>query len=480
MPMKNTASSKTKENITARQRGYNEIIELLDSRWSSEYKDQSHATLKQLDMAFNAITTKIDIIAIAGSNGKSLTAHFTSKLLQEEGLKVGTLYAPHILTYNERFSINNESIPNKVFTDLGNEVLNTADTLGLTPHTSDILLIMGLLYFRQSQIDVALVEVTQLGMDDPLTYCTPKILAITRITPESSAPEAPDQADVETLIEDMIAPVKQDTYVVSADQSKLNLQTMQSMVAQKGAIWAMPIRKLASLGYPYEQTYGRSAALGERVASIYINSFANNNALVVANSLLTKAVGQRGRPTLDEKKRQLENPKKTLEQFWKETACTLPAHFQVLDKEKPTIMLDVASNVDAFANILLGIRLLHYQRSLKDLTIILGCNNEQLNMDEFLRQFRYFFKKTSGKLVVCPVNPLPGHRGTRAWDVEKVANDLRNMKINATATSSFAEAFDIACKSVNERTGFVVVTGSPSIVTEYWRLKGIKKLGPAS
>ena len=47
-----------------------------------------------------------------------------------------------------------------------------------------------------------------------------------------------------------------------------------------------------------------------------------------------------------EAKRQSElNPKKTVEQFWKENTNELPARFQLLDKEKPSILLDNASNL---------------------------------------------------------------------------------------------------------------------------------------
>ena len=40
---------------------------------------------------------------------------------------------------------------------------------------------------------------------------------------------------------------------------------------------------------------------------------------VVTNSLLTKQKGQRGRPTLEIKRQAELNPKRTIEQFWKET-----------------------------------------------------------------------------------------------------------------------------------------------------------------
>ncbi len=474
--MKNTNTQKqpvAKGVAAGKQYSYNEVVEYLDSHWSVNTEDKSLSCMKQLDKAFGALSQQISTILVGGTNGKSLTAHFITKLLKEEGLNVGTFYSPHLLTYNERFLCNNETIANKVFTDIGNEVINTADALGITPNSKDVLTMMALLYFKNCNVDVAILEVSEGGAAHPATICNPKIAAITRVTNDETLTS--EQA-LAKATKEVLGIIKPDTHVVSADQSKLNLQSMQTIVEEKGGIWTMPIRKLAPLCYPFEQLHGRCAALAERVAQIYVNTFTNKKSIVVSNSLLTKQKGQRGRPTLEAKKQSELNPKKTVEQFWKDTVSTLPGRFQLLDKEKPTMLLDNASNLDAFKNLLLGIRLLHYHRPLKGLTLILGCNNPELDVPEFLKLLRYFFKKTSGQVIVCPVPAAPGKKDATAWDVEKVTNDIKSMKIKAKSCKNFKEAFDSAQKSVDERYGLVVVAGSPAIVTEYWRNKGMKKL----
>lgn len=454
----------------AKQYSYSEIVEYLDSHWTAR-NDES--TLKQLDTLAGSPSQKINSILIAGSNGKSLTTFFTSELLSKEGLLVGAIYAPHILTYNERFSLNNQSIANKNFVDVANEVIQLATAHDIDAHSSILLTIMGLLYFKQNNADVVLVEMSNNNRAVLSSIFEPKIAAITRITDEKTDAEVKINQE---LINDVLTVVKKGSHVVSADQSKLNLQYMQEAIEKNGASWAMPIRKLAYLPYPFEQLHGRCAALAERVAQIYINTFAHKDAIIVSNSLLTKQKGKRGRPTLDAK-RQLElNPKKTIDQFWKEIQSSLPARFQLLEKEKPTILLDNAANLDAFENLLLGIRLLHYQRPLKGLTIILGCNNPELNMAEFLKLLRYFFKKTSGQLIVCPLKEAKGYTEHKEnWDIEKITNDIKGMKIKARSAKNFEEAYEIAEKSVDERHGLVVITGSPEIVSEYWEYKGIKK-----
>lgn len=473
--MKNVTSQKPlAPKAPGKQRNYNEIIDYLETRWTANRADTTLSGLKQLDKAFNSLSQKVPTIILAGTNGKSLTSHFTTRLLREEGLTVGTFYTPHILTYNERFSLNNEAISNKVLTDIGNEVINTAEELSLSLNSFELLTMMALVYFKQSDVDVAILEVNDNGSSDATNICASKIVAVTRIVDPQASPNA--KSTDKGLIQEILSIVKPGTIVVSADQSKLNLQTMQDIVTEKGGEWAMPIRKLAPLAYPFEQLHGRCAALAERITSIFINSFANKDAVLVTNSLLTKKKGQRGRPTLEIKRQTELNPKRTIEQFWKETLSTLPGRFQLLDKEKPTILLDPASNLDAFKNLLLGIRLLHYKRPLKGLTVILGCNNEELDVHELIKLLRYFFKKTSGQVIVCPVDPMPGHKGHNAWNVEKVTNDIKSLKIKAKATASFTEALEAAQKTVDERHGVIVITGSSSIVSEYWKHKGMKKL----
>ena len=327
-----------------KQRSYNEVVEFLDAHWSSNTADKNLTVMKKLDQALGNPSQKVNTILVAGTNGKSLTINFAAQLLREEGLKVGTFYAPHILTYNERFAINNEAIANKVFTELGNDVINAAESLGVTPNSFEVLTVMALLFFKSNNVDVAVLEVSTGGTFNATNICNPKIAAITRVTCD-------DESAVKDAIGDILGIVKANTYVVSADQSKLNLQVMQDLVKEKNGIWSMPIRKLAALPYPFEQLHGRCAALAERISQTYVNGFTNNNAVVV-NTLLSKQKGQRGRPTLNEVKRRAENPKKTVDQFWKETSSLLPARFELLDKEKPSILLDNASNLDAFKNLL--------------------------------------------------------------------------------------------------------------------------------
>lgn len=457
--------------IGGKQKNYGEVVEFLDSHWRINEKEKSLLIAKQLDKAFDNVSQKVPTILISGINGKSITTYFTAQLLQNEGLTVGALYNPHILTYNERFSLQGELISNKIFTDLANEVINMTESIGVEADTAAILMVMGLLYFKNAAVDIALIEVSEGGAANVASICIPKVLAITRVSDHEIEQ---DLTATKSLIENICGLINKGTFVVSGDQNKANLHLMQDYTKTNNGSWVMPIRKLASLPYLFQQIHGRCASLAERIASLYVNEFQPQSAV---ESILTKQKGQRGRPTLEAKRISELNPKKTLEQFWKDVQNNLPGRFQLFDKEKPSVLLDNASNIDALKNILLGIRLLHYQRPLKGLSIVLGFNNiVNFDIEELLRLLRYFFKKTSGQVIVCPVQSLPGHKQDVLFDYEKLTNDIKSMKIKARSAKNFKEAFDIAQSIVDERHGLVVLTGSTSIVTEYWKYRGIKKI----
>ncbi len=471
--METTVAARRHDGVYLKQRSYADIVEYLDSHWSVA-RPESLDRSKTLDQALQNPSKALRSILVAGSNGKSLTINFASKLLATEGLKVGAYYSPHILVYQERFSINGTTISQKVFTDIAQEVINTAEQASIQAHTSELLAAMAFVYFKQEKVEVALLEVDHGGTYNPVNICHATVATITRIAEPHVNTTA---ADLERMIHDAAGIVKKGTYLVSGDQNKAALHSIQQLTEAQGGHWLMPIRKVVALNYPFEQLHGRCAALAERIALTFIEkALPQQAAQTDAQSLLVKQKIQRGRPTIEAKRQQELNPRRTLEQFWKEVTTDLPGKFQILDKEKPTILLDNAHNMDAFTNLLLGVRLMNYQRQLKGLSVVVGAAADTLYNQEFIKLLRYFFKKTSGQLFICPIQEaIKGVGEQKPWDAELVALEMKKMKVKAKACKNFKEAFDQAKKVVDDHHGLVVITGSHAIINEYWQSKDIKK-----
>jgi len=458
---------KKSEVTLGKLRNYNEVIEFLDGLKPSEYHESSLQRMKELDQHFNNITSKIDTIVVGGTNGKSLTLHFAAKLLREEGFKVGTLLSTHVLTYNERMSLDKEIIANKNFADAVSEVINVVEAHNIKATAHEVLIFAALLFFQSEKVDVALIEVNYGGKYDAAAYLRPKIAAITRVAEDNRGLLG---HDLDAMALELLEIAKTGTWFISAEQSKLRLQKIKTWCDERDILWAMPIRKLAALPYIYEQLFGRIASLGERIAQIYVEDIKGKFSPFLRGNLLATQKGQRGRPTLEAKRNAELNPIKTLKSFWNEQFDLLRGRFELLDKERPSILLDNASNLDAFTNLFLGIRLMHYQKPLKGLALVIGLS-KATNAIETIKLMRYLLKKVNGQIFFCP---LPGHMTCHdAQDLGAIAKEL-NVKVKVC--TSFAEGLEQAKAAVDERDGLVAISGSNSMVSEYWKLRGMKKL----
>lgn len=438
---------------------YNEVVHYLDTHWSPT---TNLIAITQLDEAFGFPSKKLDITLVSGTSGKSTTIHYTSKLLQEEGLKVGAFYTPHTTLYNERFVIDNEQISHKAFTELANKVIKTAHDLSIAASTKDILTMMAFLFFTENNVTFAIFENAGTYTLDPVLYCNVKIAAVTRIVANTL------QDDTPAAFTNIMLPVTSQTHFVSADQNKQNLHIMQQLAQAKGALWSMPTRKLAPLAYPFEQLHGRCAALAQKIAHIYNDNFLHNTNTDITNAgLLNKPKALRGRPTLEAKKMSENYPAKSLELFWNKTSTNLPYRFQFMADKKPMILLDNADNIDALQNLFLGFRLLAYKHQFKNVSLIIGCHQDQFQDEDFIKELRYFTKKTSGMIAFCPIETIAGEKTKPSWDVQKMINLAKTVKIKAKVYKNFQEAFAAVKTVSNDRNDIIIITGSQAIMHQY-------------
>lgn len=459
---KNPQSSRTYSS-------YTDIARYLDAAWNVPL-DPSGARMAQLDTALGNPSKKVSPLFVAGTNGKELFCHFTTRLLVEEKYTVGTLTGPHIQKYTERISCNGTHLTDAQFTELFSEVIARAHDKKITAHAQELITAAALYYFVQTGVNATILELSKPYEYDPATICTPKIVALMRVTAENV--EVTHRATPESIAP-LMSLVKPKTAVICADPSKLNLSIVQAAVIAAGGQWLMPIRKAAPLAYPFEQLHGRYAALAERVVHTYITQ-TEGATHKDPTSLLTKPRAHRGRPTLEAKKQAELNPEKTIEQFWRTVHTNVPGQFQLLNTEHPAIVLDTASNIESLKQLLLGVRLIHYRTPLKGLSIVMGFDGNDYNTTELVKTIRYFFKKTMGQLFLCPVEAVPGVTVSPekcVLQLQQLTTECTSAKIKVRLCSSFADALQNAQESVDERHGLVVITGSGAVVHNYWQLK---------
>ncbi len=122
----------------------------------------------------------IPFVHIAGTNGKGSTIAFLCKILEQTGKKVGMFTSPHLITFEERIRINGTYISKEDITRLGNLLLETE--FDVSPTMFDYCLAMAVLYFKEQQCDIMVME-TGIGgrYDSTNALGTPELAVITKI-----------------------------------------------------------------------------------------------------------------------------------------------------------------------------------------------------------------------------------------------------------------------------------------------------------
>lgn len=124
------------------------------------------------------------IIHVTGTNGKGSTVAFLRNLFAYQGRKVGSFTSPHMVTIHDRICINGEPISDADFVRLGLAVQEMEQQLRETHDQLsyfEILTLIGLLYFREQAVDLALIEVGIGGLLDTTNVVTGQVAVVTSV-----------------------------------------------------------------------------------------------------------------------------------------------------------------------------------------------------------------------------------------------------------------------------------------------------------
>ena len=119
-------------------------------------------------------------IHIAGTNGKGSTCSMISSILLNAGYKVGLYSSPHLVTFNERIKVNNQSITNEEIALFIEKTKKDIDQLQST--FFEVTTAMAFDYFAKRNVDIAIIETGLGGRLDATNVLKPIITGITSIS----------------------------------------------------------------------------------------------------------------------------------------------------------------------------------------------------------------------------------------------------------------------------------------------------------
>ena len=123
--------------------------------------------------------TKLKTIHVGGTNGKGSTSHILSSILQEAGYRVGLYTSPHLKDFRERIKINADCITKD---NVINFIESHKDYLEVNKLSFfEMTVGMAFDYFKNQEVDIAIIEVGMGGRLDSTNIVDPEISVITNI-----------------------------------------------------------------------------------------------------------------------------------------------------------------------------------------------------------------------------------------------------------------------------------------------------------
>ena len=119
-------------------------------------------------------------IHIAGTNGKGSCSHTLAAILQQCGYKVGLYTSPHLIDFRERIRINGEPISERYVVDFVERERSFFEPLH--PSFFEVTTAMAFQYFKDKEVDIAVIEVGLGGRLDCTNIITPILSIITNIS----------------------------------------------------------------------------------------------------------------------------------------------------------------------------------------------------------------------------------------------------------------------------------------------------------
>ena len=121
------------------------------------------------------------VVLIAGTNGKGSTGAFLARMLQAAGLKVGWTTSPHLADVTERIWVEGAPIRQEALDRLLGEAFAIEARASLQATYFELMIAAALSAFRESRVDIALVEVGMGGRWDATNATDPILSVLTTV-----------------------------------------------------------------------------------------------------------------------------------------------------------------------------------------------------------------------------------------------------------------------------------------------------------
>jgi dihydrofolate synthase / folylpolyglutamate synthase len=121
---------------------------------------------------------KVPIIHVAGTNGKGSVCAYLSSIFTQAGYQTGRFTSPHLVNWNERICLNEKPIEEEKLITILKEIQSVINPNSESPTQFEVITAAAWLYFAQSKVDIAIMEVGLGGRLDATNVCDRPLASI--------------------------------------------------------------------------------------------------------------------------------------------------------------------------------------------------------------------------------------------------------------------------------------------------------------
>lgn len=180
----------------------------------------------------------LKVIHVAGTKGKGSTSIMIASILREAGFRVGLYTSPHLITFRERISINDEMISEDQVCEMVElvkphveELRDKEDEIGKISFF-DVYTSLAMLFFKQQKVDFTVLEVGMGGRLDATNVVNPLVSVITQISYDHMLSLGNTLA---AIAGEKAGIIKDNGYVVASPQELEAMKVIEETCAAKNA-----------------------------------------------------------------------------------------------------------------------------------------------------------------------------------------------------------------------------------------------------
>ena len=166
------------ETMTESHLSLNEWLYLLENRHQQEIQ-LGLTRVKAVAERLSLCKPDCVVITVAGTNGKGSTVAALNAIYSAAGYRVGTYTSPHLLVFNERICVNHQPISDEALCAAFAILEQARGDIHLTYF--EMTTLAALYYFKQSVLDVVILEVGMGGRLDATNIIDADLAIITTI-----------------------------------------------------------------------------------------------------------------------------------------------------------------------------------------------------------------------------------------------------------------------------------------------------------